>query len=223
MDYQLSFRSRGSLGSFLFTVGAVSLFVLIVLVADGTRELARALPLGAVVIIWAWWRWWWPRLEVASGPEGGLMIRNQLRTLTVPWRSVSSVYSHLGLFVHCRLPDGEEKKIYVAAVPSKASIRSAKIQLETPPPLVFTKGNPQTLWVGPFTAQRMLEEELLFSETANLRPELSLIAQKNLAQAKAGSQLIPHSFPGKTVSRFNLLPVLLQSAALLWAAAALLL
>ncbi|MFT0763104.1 PH domain-containing protein [Scrofimicrobium sp. R131] len=218
MNYRLSFRARGAVAAFLFTVAGAIAFVLVVLFADGLSELSRALPLALVVGFWAWWRWEWPRL-IAT--EDGILIRNQLRTIAVPWEEIDGFTSRLGLYAEVRGLGEKSRQIYVASVPSRASFNLDKELKESPPALQFPKGPQLDLWVGPNVARRMLEEERLYHQKPVFRPDLSQVAEEQLRQHPVGDLRPLVIWPETTVS-WNWVPIGLQALTLVGAIATLL-
>lgn len=221
MGYRLSFRSKGSLAAFWFTALAVIVFVAVVLTTDGSTELLRALPLGGVILIWAWWRWEWPTffayIDSSSRPTdsenssaGGLVIRNQIKTIRVPWSAVRGFSSRFGLFVIVSEGgDNSQKEYFVAAVPSNSGMvrRAAK-----PTPAIRPLGGKQVIWDGPLVASRLLEDELFYQSHPIERPPLPAVSASTMKMPEFSGVLV----------KTNWLPLILQTLSLVAAIATLL-
>lgn len=206
------FRSRGGIITFGFLAVAALFFVLAVWITDGFAQVLVNLPFPAAVLVWGWWTWVWPIMEMS---DRGLVLRNQLRTLILPWRSITGAESRFGLYV-----EADGKRYLAAGVPAKGGLTRAREDKETLPLLTFPKGIQQVVTVGPQMAARMVEEEKLYQDEPSRRPELSTTAKQNLRQWTSEGQRADSRFApdfgddGDLVIRWNWLPICLQAATL---------
>lgn len=206
------FRSRGGIVTFGFLAVAALFFVFAVWVTDGLAQALVNLPFPAAVLVWGWWTWIWPVMEMS---DRGLVLRNQLRTLVLPWASIAGAESRFGLYVEVG-----GKRYLAAGVPAKGGLTRSREDRETLPLLTFPKSIQQVVTVGPQMAARMIEEEKLYQDEPARRPELSTTAKQNLRRWTAEGQQIDSrlapgfSADGGIVTRWNWLPIGMQAVAL---------
>lgn len=198
--------------TFGFLVLAGLLFLATVWIADGFVQALINLPFPAAVLVWGWWTWVWPIVEVS---DRGLVLRNQLRTILVPWEAVTGIESRFGVYVTT-----SDKRYLAAGVPARGGLTQSRETKETPPALTFPKSIQQTIMVGPGVAVRMLEEEKLYHDHPGRRPELSATGQQNLRRWAGEGQTPDSRFsarfaPGSSIAvTWNWLPIALQAATL---------
>jgi len=101
MDAARVFRSMP--GRVLTVVTAVAgLACLVAMAAGGSTELLRygAVPLLVVLVVWA--AFWRPQVEVS---DGGIELRNVLRTVHVPWPAYRGADTRLALTIETTAGD----------------------------------------------------------------------------------------------------------------------
>jgi len=93
----LEFSSR--YGRALTVAAGVVALVAVVAVGlqDGLREVVRALPLAGSVVLGVWVLFWRPAVVVS---DGGVLIRNPLRSTHVPWPTYRGLTVQWSLVLH---------------------------------------------------------------------------------------------------------------------------
>ena len=66
-------------------------------VQDGLDEVVRALPLAGAVVLGVWALFWRPAVVVS---DGGVLVRNPLRSTHVPWPTYTGLTVQWSLVVH---------------------------------------------------------------------------------------------------------------------------
>ena len=78
--------------------GVVALAALVsVAVQDGLGEVVRALPLAGVIVLAVWVLFWRPAVVVS---DGGVLVRNPLRSTHVPWPTYRGLTVQWSLVLH---------------------------------------------------------------------------------------------------------------------------
>lgn len=161
MKYQLILRSKGAHATIVATGIVVFLLWALVLRTDGWIELLRVLPLGVTIFYLVWWWRFWPYLQLSSQ---GLLIRNPLVSVALPWKCVKEGLSHLGLYVI----DTQGKKWYVSAIPATGSF-SGKRKDPVMPDLQSKQDPIQRIAVEPIIAARLIDEEVYYYKKPEAR------------------------------------------------------
>lgn len=152
VEHVITIRSsRGRIGSAV-VAGLGALFLGIVVYSDGPRQALYTLPWILLVVFGIWWAWTWPRLILAPG---GVVARNHLRTIRIPWARLRQCETDFGLYLHTAT-----KRYYVAAVPARGGLLQARRRAAPEPPaLDFVRSIRPTIEAEPQIAARLVDAE----------------------------------------------------------------
>lgn len=110
--------------------GAVALVAVVAVgMQDGLGEVVRALPLAGLVVLAVWALFWRPAVVVS---DGGVLVRNPLRSTHVPWPTYRGLTVQWSLVVHTT--DGD---VTAWAAP-RSSGTAARMRRSAEDPVVVT-------------------------------------------------------------------------------------
>ncbi len=178
MEYRLMLRSHSGRRNFVFFVVAAVIFVVVVAISDGPKQLLFSFPFPYAILVWGWWAGIWPACELSSE---GVLVRNMFRTVAIPWRALKAVKPHLGLYLEAQVQAHDVQRFYVSAVPARGGFRSAKKANEGLPDFNFDRSPVPSVSVGPGVAARLIENEQFYLANPASRPELASSALTSLA------------------------------------------
>ena len=128
----------------------------------------RILAVCACLVFYCWWFWAWPLVELN---RNGIVVRNMIRTVLVPWKSLDRAEAKLGLYLYLKDSKIKATKVFAAGVPAKGGF-SAAWRKKSPllPDIDFSAGLTQTVSLDPASAVRLIETEALFQTGKSRRP-----------------------------------------------------